>query len=223
MRIGFISQGSLQDFLQTARGWDEEMPVAEILLFGFNGMREVSYEKELKEESTYFSETAFLSKRLKNVVVCGCVTNARGLKRKSAIVAEKGKILGVSDMVNAIDGEFNAGAEVRIYDTSAGKIGVIVAEDLCDPQLVHSLAICGCDYVISPFEELKGGLQSVLARAYAYCYGVPVAVCGKGGAMIAAEDGELAFSSQQSPVYTEFFCKKEYHLVERRQRIHRLL
>lgn len=223
MRIGFISQGSLQTFWQTAQAWEEETPVADILLFGFNGIREASYEKELKEETAYFSETALLSKQLKNVVVCGCITNARGLRRKSAIVAEKGKILGVSDMVNVTDGEFNAGAGVRIYDTLAGKIGVIVAEDLYDPQLVHSLSICGCDYVVCPFGELTDGLQAVLARAYAYCYGTPVAVCGEGGAMIAVEDGVLGFSSQQSPVYTEFSCKKEYHLIERRQKIHKPL
>ena len=105
MRICFVSRGSLNSFWDTYGGSD-----ADIVFFGFQGIGEVSYEKELRGETGYFEDAAILSKENHNVVVCGCVTDTRGVKRKSAVVAENGRLLGVSDMLNAIDGEYKSGA-----------------------------------------------------------------------------------------------------------------
>ena len=85
MRIGFVNKGSLRAFKD---GYDGEK--ADIFVFGFEGMGEVSYEKELKGESGCFEEGAKLSKNCKNIVVSACFTDTRGIKRKSAFVAEKG-------------------------------------------------------------------------------------------------------------------------------------
>ena len=88
MRIAFVSAGALSTF----KGL--EMPErADITLFGFNGVGVVSYEKELKGETIFFEEGAKLSKRDKNIVIFGCITDARGHRRKSVAVAENGRIL----------------------------------------------------------------------------------------------------------------------------------
>ena len=64
------------------------------------------------------------SKALRCTVVGGCYTDARGIRRKSAVVAERGRLLGVSDLVNRIDGStFGAGAGVKVYETAAGALG----------------------------------------------------------------------------------------------------
>ena len=114
MRICFVSRGSLNTFWDNYSGSD-----ADVLFFGFQGLGEVSYEKELKGETNCFEDVAILSKESHNIVVCGCVTDTRGIKRKSAVVAENGRILGVSDMLNAVDGEFKSGAGLRVYETKA--------------------------------------------------------------------------------------------------------
>ena len=119
MRIGFVSKGALRDFKEDTLCCEGKTGgKTDLLLFGFESLGEVNYEKELKGESNFFSDVALLSKQLKNVVVCGCVTDLRGLKRKSAIVAENGKLLGVSDMLNAVDGATNGGAALRVYETN---------------------------------------------------------------------------------------------------------
>ena len=213
MRICMVARGSVRSFRAE---YKEEQ--AELFLFGFNGMGEVSYEKELKGESNYFEDVAVLSKISRSVVVCGCVTDTRGHKRKSALIAENGKLIGVSDMLNVIDGEVGSGAALRVYDTKLGRMGVAVAEDLNFPDVIKSLAVCGSDFIVCPFGSLTGNLQSVLLRADAYSYGVPILFCADGYAMIADVAGNISFATPYSPVYTDFENVKEYHLIQTRRR-----
>ena len=212
MRVCLVSRGALSVFKDT---YGEEK--ADIIIFGFEGMGEVSYERELKGETRFFEDAALLSKTYKNVVVCGCVTDTRGHKRKSAVVAERGSLSGVSDMLHVIDGEIGSGAALRIYETKAGKMGVAVAEDLRFPSVIKSLAVCGSDFIVCPCGEI-GEIHSVLARAHAYCYGVPILLCGKGYAAIADATGKITFATPQSPAFFELCMRKEYHLVETRRR-----
>ncbi len=211
MQVEFISQGALHAY----RGEES----AELLLFGFNGMGEVSYEKELKGESAYFEQAALLSKRTKGVVVCGCVTDMRGNKRKSALIAENGRLLGVSDRIHAIDGDFSCGATLSVYDTKMGKMGVVVAEDLFFYETVKALALCGSRFIVCPFGKRIGEVETVYLRAYAHSFGIPVCLCGEGYSALALPNGELAFSSPVSPVKTSFEKGAEYHLVQTRKRI----
>lgn len=216
MHVGFFVKGDLQQ-LKTA----PDVVEGGVLATSFEALGEVSYDKELKGESTYFEEIALLSKRLKNVVVCGCVTDTLGLKRKSAIIADNGKILGVSDMLNAVDGEKNCGGNLRVYDTKAGKIGIVVAEDVYFPETVKALALCGADYIVCPFERLTCGIQSVLLRAHAFFYGTPIFLCARGYGMIVDGGGEVVFASPQNLASYDFINVKEYHVLQTRRRFHR--
>ncbi len=208
MRICFVSNGSVGEL-------QEE--VANLTLFGFNGMGEVCYEQELKGESNYFEEAAKLSKRQQGVVVCGCVTNTRGHRRKSAVVAQKGRLLGVSDMLHAIDGKYSSGAELRVYETDVGKMGVLVAQDLYFPETVKSLTDCAADFIVCPFDgEVE--ISIVVARALAFSYGTPIFLCGVGCCAVATPEGKIDFSATESPAYTDYEKGKRYCLVERRLR-----
>lgn len=218
MRICFVSRGDLRSFRETYEGEAACARIeADVFIFGFNGMGEVSYEKELKGETGFFEDAAMLSKISQSVVVCGCVTDTRGHKRKSAVVAENGRLAGVSDMLNVIDGEAGSGAALRVYDTKAGRMGVVVSDDLNFPSVIKALAVCGSDFIVCPFERATA-VQGVLLRAFAYCYGVPVFFCADGYCMVAEVSGDVAFATPQSPASLEFESVKEYHLVETRRR-----
>ena len=224
MRICFVSKGTLGEFREQTKETKEtenetlsETERADIVLFGFGGGVEVSYERELKGETNYFEEAALLSKSGKNIVVCGYTTIARGHKRRSVRVAENGRLAGVSDMLNVIDGECAIGAALRVYETKAGRMGVVVAEDLNFPDVVRSLAICGSDFIVCPFGRSEN-VHTSLLRAHAYCYGVPIFFCADGYCMIADVSGAIAFASPQSPVFADFKPRKQYHLVETRHR-----
>ncbi len=209
MKIRFMSASGVED---------TEEAGAELLLFGLKGMGVVSYEKELKGESEYFRRVAKLSGREKGVVVSGCITDTRGHKRRSAVVAENGRLLGVSDMLYAVDGEIGCGAELRIYETKLGKMGVLVGEDLYFEEGGRALVLCGCDFIVCPFGRVTGELQSALLRADAFRLGVPIFLCGEGYAAVASPKGELVFSSPENGAAWEYAIEREYHLIERRRR-----
>ena len=211
MRIAFVSQDSMQAFKE--KEWQEN---ADITLFGFNGVGEVSYEKELKGESSFFEDGAKLSKRDKNIVVFGCITDTLGHKRKSVAVAENGRLLGVSDMLYPVDKECSAGANLRAYETKIGKMGVIVARDLYFPETVNALALCGCQFIVCPFDKQVSFLERAYLCVYAHTCGLPIFLCGEGFGIIASPSGQLVFSSPYSPICAVYEDKKEYHLIEKR-------
>ena len=106
MRVCFVSGGSLSEFAEGASG------EADVVICGFQALGEVSYERELKGETGCFADVAILSREKKCAVLAGCFTDARGIRRKSVVAADRGRILGVSDMVNRIDGGNTARAQV---------------------------------------------------------------------------------------------------------------
>lgn len=213
MRVRFVSRGSVLEELQCATE-----PSAEVIVGGFLAREEVSYERELKGETRFFESVATLSKQRQAVVAFGCVTDAKGFKRKSVVVAENGKILGVSDMLNALDGEVGSGAALKVYETGKGRMGVIVAEDLYFPETVKTLSVCGSDFIVCPYPSVIGTVESALIRSHAFCFGVPIFLCARGYHAAASVDGAIAFAGAESPAEFTFSPMKEYHLVETRLR-----
>ena len=212
MEICFVTRGRLAELEECCDKQEN------LLVFGFEGLGEVSYERELKGESVYFEEVARLSKKRKCVLIGGCITDTRGHKRRSAIVADNGRLLGVSDMLHVIDGQICAGANLRVYDTKVGKVGVAVGEDIHFPDVIKSLALCGSDLIVCPYGVICSTMEQTLLRAYAYCFGVPILLCGVGYCMIADCDGSVAFASPMRSVSVCFENKKEFHLIETRRR-----
>ncbi len=207
MRVQFACEEGATAFSAMDEGVD-------LLLFGMRGLGEVSYERELKGETEDFARVAKLSKSCETVV-CGCVTNTRGHRRKSAIVAQRGKLVGVSDMV-CTTGEYDGGAEYKLYETAAGKMGVLVGEELRFFSAIQAMVACGCDYIVCPYEGIEE-LTLVLARAAAYAYGVPLLLCGEGGGAIADPSGAVVFSTPVG-ASTAYQPQKAYEIVEYRKR-----
>ena len=211
MRVTFVSQGTLSVYKERL-----EKEPTDLHLFGFNGAGEVSYEKELKGESHFFEDVATLSKRDKNLVVCGCVTDTMGHKRKSVTVAENGRLLGVSDMLHAVDGECSAGANLRVYQTKLGKMGVIVAGDLYFPETLKALSLCGSEFVVCSIDRPITPLERAYICVYAHVSALPIYLCGEGFAVLVGGDGEMIFASPHSPISVEYKEKRGYHLMETR-------
>ena len=207
MDICFITGESLNTV------WQEKLSQLgknDLLVFGFNGMGLVSYKKELNGETEYFHDLAKLSKQLSTVIICGCDTDTYGVFRHSAVIADKGKILGVSDMAHSIDdSEYAAGGNFRVYDTSAGKIGVIVAEDLYFPETARVLALCDADVIICLFKKLENSIPQIMLRASAFSNGVATALCAKNYAMVADIRGNIKIASALDIVKTKIKIEKD--------------
>lgn len=216
MKVCFVTNSSFDCV------WQERLDAIsgnDLIVFGFNGLGLVSYKKELAGETEYFQDVAKLSKQLGAVVVCGCDTDTFGVFRHSAVIADKGKILGVSDMAHAIDqSEYAPGGNFRVYDTSVGKVGVLVAEDLFFPESARVLTLCDADIIVCVFKKLESIMPQIMLRSGAFSNGVAMALCAKDYACVSDIRGEITIASSSDITKANIKIEKDYHLVSSRRR-----
>ena len=216
MKVCFVTENSVNAVWQERLA---DISSQDLVVFGFNGLGLVSYKKELSGETEYFHDLAKLSKQLSCTIVCGCDTDTYGVFRHSAVVADNGKILGVSDMAHAIDdSEFVAGGNFRVYDTSAGKIGLIIAEDLFFPETCRVLTLCDADLIVCVYKKLENTMPLIMLRAGAFANGVAMALCAKNYACVADIRGNITTASSAETVKAKIKIEKDYHLISSRRR-----
>ncbi|MDE6076053.1 MAG: hypothetical protein K2G26_06420 [Clostridia bacterium] len=194
------------------------LPPCDVVLFGFGTLGLVDYESELNGKTEKFETAAKLSHAAHCGVLCGCITDSRGLMRKSVAVASNGKLLGISDMLNVLDGEeYKSGANVGVYTIGGYKVGVCIDNDLYFPDCVKACAMCGCNLLVVHAEDVTDGIAPLLIRAYAYLYGMPVVLCAGSTAFFADISGVIASSNQDIAVF-ETSPKNCYRKVTSRVR-----
>lgn len=192
------------------------LPECDVAVFGFRGLGEVNYESELRGVTDKFEDAARLSKAAGCGVVCGCKTVSRGIVRKSVSVADRGKLLGISDMNHVLDGEvYKSGAGLGMYGVGGYKIGLCIENDLLFPDGFKALSLCGCNVILAFLEELKDSLPPLLIRAYSYLYGVPVVMSAGNMAYFSEISGEIASSSQPFSLF-EVTPRNRYRLITTR-------
>lgn len=194
------------------------LPACDLAVFGFYGLGEVDYENEISGRTDKFEEAARLSKQCGCGVIGGCITSGRGLMRKSAAVADRGKLLGISDMTHVIDGEkYKSGAGAGLYTVCGYKVGLCIENDLYFPDVVKALSTCGSNVIVALLSELKDNIPPLLMRSYAYLYGVPFVMCAGKRAYFADINGSIASSSQELCLF-ETDIKNDYHVIGTRIR-----
>jgi len=212
MRICFL-------FSEPFSSFSPQDAAADIYILPFSALGEVDFDDEITGRGNKLKALASLSKRLSAAVICGCYTSIKGIKRKSAAVADKGRIIGIADEVNIIDsGEYRPGAGLKIFDFPSGKIGVAVAEDVLFPDVIKSLTDCGCSAIICPFERLSSFVPVTVARANAYIYGTEITLCASNYCFAASPSGDVAFSSTKSGRVYEFLPEARYKEKAKKER-----
>lgn len=192
------------------------LPECDMAVFGFGVLGEVDYEKELKGETEKFEEAARLSKKAGCGLVCGCKTVSRGMIRMSASVADRGKLLGISDMTHVLDSEdYKSGSTLGFYKVNGCKVGLCIGNDLLFTDTFKSLTMCGCNVVVVMLEEIRDNIPPLLIRAYSYLFGVPVIMSAGKTAYFADISGAIATSTQHTTVF-EVSPQNRYHLVTTR-------
>ncbi len=183
------------------------------------GLGLVSYKKEIEGETEKFHSIAKLSKSCGAVVISGLDTDTYGVFRHSAVIAEKGKILGVSDMSYTVDeSEFKSGGNLRVYETSIGKIGILVGEDLYYHQAISSLSICDADIIINVFRKIRNSLPQVMMRAGSFSSGVNIVTVADNYIQASDVKGNVLFATEKRILETDINIEKEFHTLSIRRR-----
>lgn len=214
MKVCLVS-GTLKEFPLLKR----EKGKADLICFGGNGLGLVSYKKELDGETEYFHEVAKMSRLYGSVVISGLDTDTYGIFRRSAVIAEKGRILGVTDANFTLDeSEFKSGGNLRVYETGVGKIGVLVGEDVYCNDLIRSLSICDADIIISVYKMVKNSMPQVLMRAGSFSNGVNICMVADNYIQATDHKGNVIFATGKKMLETEIKIEKEFHTITLRRR-----
>ncbi len=115
----------------------------DIAFFVFNG--KISLSEELKNP-IITKKLAQLSARRNLLLFVNFVAEVEEKQYLSVMVIDCGKILGVSDCLT--DTNFSRSSRQRIYSTTVGKAGVIVASDAHFGGSVSSLFENGADFIV---------------------------------------------------------------------------
>ena len=210
MKIGVITD--------RRKGFSPPVPQCDILLFGGGQLGTVDYASELSGKSDKLENMANFSHLAECGVLCGCVTDSRGLKRKSVAVASEGKLLGISDMLYVLDGEeYKSGATLGVYSVGGYKVGVCIENDLRFPECINALSLYGCNIVAVFCEDMSDGIAPLLIRSYAYLYGIPFVMAGNGVAYFADITGGIASSNNDIALF-EAPIKNCYRVVTARRK-----
>ncbi len=214
MKIRFVTEGTLNNYWEMGG-----RTPCDVLVFGFEGLGEVDYARELAGDTSKLEDMAILSRELNCVILSGCMTDSCGLRHKSVAVAEKGRILGVADMLHTGEAEdLKSGAHLKVYETQAGKIGVCVGEDLYYPSVAESLALFDADVILCVFGEAEDSIPTLMLRACAFISGVGIGMCASGIAQFSSPEGEIAMrcAKKESEIY--YSPEREYRLTTIRTR-----
>lgn len=216
MNCCFITNGTVNEI------WQEKLSSidkCELIVFGFNGLGLVSYKNELDGKTEYFQDLARFSRQISSVVISGCDTEISGEYKHSAVIADKGRILGVSDAVHSIDeSEFVSGGNFRVYDTSIGKIGLIIADDIFFFESSRVLASCDADFIICLIKEVENSIPQIMLRACAFSNGIVMALVSKNYFSVANNKGEIAYAGNKDANKINIKIEKDCHLVGARRR-----
>lgn len=171
----------------------------DLLVNGFNGCEKVKYSKELKGQSNTLKSICTLSLKGKKSIISAFDTDNYGTQKTSVGVFEKGKLLGISDATAVIDNcDYLPSSTCKLYDLSAGKIGVAVQDDLYCFSLFKSLAICGSEIIFCLTNFKKKEINSILIRAYSFLLGIPIVLTFDSGCLVSNANG---FLLEESLIY----------------------
>lgn len=214
MNITFVTQGSLDDLV----GRLDKLRGPDVLLLAEGVLPELDLLKEAEGQSGTIPRLCALSAQLDCVIVAGCDTRVCDLLHKSAVIADRGRLLGISDMAHVLDDSgYSSGGGFRVYDTPAGKLGVIVGEDLYFPEVPRVLTLCDAEVLLCVFGKLSSPMPQIMMRAAAFSNGVNVCMAAAGCVQIADLKGEMiALPTTMLEYRMEII--KDFHLISARRR-----
>lgn len=197
----------------------EAVKNSQISIFGFNFLGKVSYKYELSGAENKLPELASLSRKTKSVIIAGILTDNYGILKKSAVIAENGKLLGISDMTLSINGsEFIGGGGFKVYQTSVGRIGILVGDDIISIDGVKAMSLCDADLIVSITQTEEKPQHNFLIRAYAYLFGVPLLLLTQTGVIASDIVGEICAKSVEDKSNVIIPTKKQYIEIKSKRR-----
>ena len=216
MNLTFVSKGKLSDFIISDL---PKIKAPDVLVFSNKIIEKLDLIEEIDGKTNVFYELCKLSENLGCVLIIGCDTEILGILHKSAIVIDSGNLLGVSDMAHILDdSKYNSGGCFRVYDTSKGKIGLVIGDDILFPEVLRTLTLSDSDIIISIYGKIHNAIPQVMMRAASYFNGVNICMAAESYVQISDIKGEVLCATDAGVFEYSLEIIKDYHLIQARRR-----
>ena len=133
----------------------------DVLALSCGAVKRVDMNAELRGEEDLFARLTTLSRDKGITILLHSDFYAAGGTFNSAAVID-GEICGVSDEINPRS-YHDAGGALRCFNTSRGRVGILLGEDILYPELWARLAICAPSAIFCFSKTYRAGLYSSLA------------------------------------------------------------
>ncbi|MBE7090339.1 MAG: hypothetical protein E7363_00250 [Clostridiales bacterium] len=178
----------------------------DITVFGKH-LGKVRYGEDEKNPASVLYHVCSASKTL-GLILALADTTAGGAPKRSVLVAEGGKLLGITDELSANQSAFRLSKNIRVYHTSAGEIGVLSGADFYAYEPTRILTACGATFIVH-LATFRKPQADIVGGALAYFNRVPVLSVSAGVAALYAENGELVYASPVNGTTLTVTPKKE--------------
>lgn len=144
----------------------------EILCLHRSVIGRVDLRAELVGESDVIAPLMKHSARHGNLIVAAARAVVDAGEYNSAIVIDRGRVLGVSDQMSVSKKGMRKGACMRCYRTSAGLMGLILSDDAHCPQLWHAMSRAECEFIVAMNEKVFDETREhAFLQCMSYCCG----------------------------------------------------
>ena len=192
---------------------------SQISVFGFNSLGKVSYKGELNGTENKLPDLASFSKKTGRVIIAGAITDNYGILKQSLIIAEKGKLLGISDMTLTLDAtDYSSGGSFKVYQTEVGRIALLVGDDIINLDGVKAMSLCDADLIVAVVPTEEKPQYNFLIRAYSYLFGVSIILLSKTGVIASDISGEICGKSVEEKANLIIPTQKRYIVVKSKRR-----
>ena len=144
-----------------------------------------------------------------------------GKRYHSVVVIDRGHIRGMSDETHHMTDGYSVGSTYRVYDTSLGMAGIMVAGDVYFPEVARLLARADSRYIIALAGEINVNDAIMLLRSYAYLCGRSVLAIVGNVAYIVSEKGDVLVQDEAKMLMADIeTTKSDYFLSKMRPNIY---
>ena len=167
MNVVTITAKNIMDEIDNYWDMFEE---GDLLIAGFGTSDDFDYMSEFAGETQYLKKYVGFSGNKKIILIAATVSRLLGKYYNTAIVIDKGTILGVSDQTHKTHSELTLGGNLKLYETDCGNIGILIGEDIFFPECALSLCLSGADRLIYLANHEYGkDTDAMLKAASVFC------------------------------------------------------
>ncbi|MEG1963855.1 MAG: hypothetical protein RR123_03175 [Clostridia bacterium] len=185
-----------------------------LLILGFGCLPTIDLVKEFNAKSDVIKGLAYLSKA-RNLCIVACFFAKLYEKTYlSSICIDKGVILGINDATHNLNkAEFDVGHSFRIYNTSLGRFGIVLQDDIFFPEVARGISKNKSEFILYLSKEKNCEILETALKYNAICNGKTVVALCADGFLTVSPFGEIGVEDRQQFAFSNVKILNNFNML----------